>query len=124
MRYLTQTLLLAGGLALLPNAQAENAATGEQLYTRLCGACHSVDHNRIGPKHDNTFGRKVGSEPDYAYSAALSASQLVWDAQLLDRWLSNPQATIPGQKMFFSVADPDSRRLIIEYLQSIAQTKN
>lgn len=95
---------------------------GRELYQRRCGACHSIDANRIGPKHRNVFGRKAGSEPDYNYSGALAQSELIWNEQTLDQWLTNPEATIPGQKMGYRLSNAEERKAIIAYLRSQSQT--
>jgi cytochrome c2 len=44
-------------------------------------------------------------------------SGLTWDEALLDRWLSNPSALVPGTKMFFRIDDAQSRADIIAYLK-------
>jgi cytochrome c len=116
-------LLLAFALQVAAPAQAQtqtpalhgDPAHGQTLY-QACMGCHSLDDNDVGPKHRGVVGRKAGSVPDYAYSAALKASGLVWDPANLDRWLTNPQALVPGAKMFFSIADPQSRADVIAYL--------
>lgn len=95
---------------------------GRELYQRRCGACHSIETNRIGPKHRNIFDRKAGSEPDYTYSDALAQSALIWNEQTLDQWLSNPEATIPGQKMGYRLSNAEERKAIIAYLRSQSQT--
>jgi len=91
---------------------------GKTLYAN-CTSCHSIDDNDIGPKHRGVVGRKAGSAPDYAYSAALKASGIVWDQHTLDRWLTNPSALVPGTKMFFLVPDPQTRADIIAYLTEL-----
>jgi len=95
---------------------------GRELYQRRCGACHSIETNRIGPKHRNIFDRKARSEPDYTYSDALAQSALIWNEQTLDQWLSNPEATIPGQKMGYRLSNAEERKAIIAYLRSQSQT--
>lgn len=95
---------------------------GKELYQRRCGACHSIDANRIGPKHRHVFGREAGSQPDYNYSKALSQSDLVWNEQTLDQWLTNPEATIPGQKMGYRLSNAEERQAIIVYLRSQSKT--
>lgn len=112
----------AGLLALLLAAAATPAlagdpARGEQLYESRCIACHSLDANRVGPMHRGVYGRKAGSVPGFAYSPALTASSVVWTADTLDRWLTDPQSLIPGQRMNFRVALPDDRADIIAYLK-------
>jgi len=94
---------------------AGDAARGQGLY-QACSGCHSIDENDVGPRHRGVLGRRAGSLPDYAYSKALRDSQIVWDAPTLDRWLTGPQALVPGTKMFFSLPDAQMRADIIAYL--------
>jgi len=88
---------------------------GKTLYGG-CMGCHSLDDNDVGPAHRGVVGRKAASVPDYAYSAQLKASGIVWDPASLDRWLTNPQKMVPGAKMYYSVPDAQSRADIIAYL--------
>lgn len=90
---------------------------GAAAYDSRCGGCHSLDASRIGPMHRGVYGRKAGSVADFDYSPALRASGVVWEAASLDRWLSGPEAFIPGQRMGFSVSDPSARADIIAYLK-------
>jgi cytochrome c len=98
----------------------ETALKGDPQHGKVlyggCMGCHSLDDNDVGPLHRGVVGRKAGSVPDYAYSAALKASGIVWDPASLDRWLTNPQKLVPGAKMYYSVADAQSRADIIAYL--------
>jgi len=94
---------------------AGNSATGRMLY-QACTGCHSLDDNDVGPKHRGVVGRKAGTVPGYAYSAALKGSGLTWTPANLDRWLTNPQKLVPGAKMYFSIANPKQRADIIAYL--------
>lgn len=98
---------------------AADAARGQQLWESRCTGCHSLDENRIGPKHRGVFGRKAGSAADFSYSPALQKAGFAWDAAKLDAWLTNPQALVPGQRMNFRVAKPEDRADIIAYLRSL-----
>jgi len=95
-----------------------DAKRGQQLYESRCIGCHSIEDNRAGPAHKGVFGRKAGMAKGFDYSPALKASKLIWNERTLDRWLTNPEATIPGQKMGFSVPDALDRADIIEYLRT------
>jgi cytochrome c len=109
-------LIVSGAQAEEPRAlPAGDAARGQGLY-QACSGCHSIDENDVGPRHRGVLGRRAGSLPDYAYSQALRESQIVWDAANLDRWLTSPQALVPGAKMFFSLPDAQMRADIIAYL--------
>lgn len=112
--------VLVGGVSLLAvgaSAQASgDPARGATLYQTRCAACHSIDMNRIGPKHRGVVGRRAGAEPGFAYSAALAKSGLTWDVATLDRWLSGPPKLVPGTTMGIAIAAPTDRRDIIAYL--------
>jgi cytochrome c len=103
----------------VPAVADGDAAHGEELYNSRCVACHSPDANRVGPRHRGVVGRKAGSLLDFNYSKAVKGSDVVWDEQTLDRWLTNPQAFIPGQRMNFRVANPNDRADIIAYLKTL-----
>jgi cytochrome c len=120
--------MFAAGGSLLSNAQAPQPTSGTQIRTsgdavhgkvlyQGCAACHSIDENDIGPKHRGVLGRHAGSVPDYRYSAALKNSALIWDESVLDRWLTNPSALVPGTKMYFKLDDAQSRADVIAYLK-------
>lgn len=103
----TGTLLTAG------------AERGKKLYMAQCGACHSLDQNRVGPRHRGIVGRRAGSVPDFRYSPALQKLDLVWNADTLDTWLQNPSAVAPGTSMGFRVRKPEDRDAIISFLESM-----
>jgi cytochrome c len=105
-------------LAMQSTVAFADAARGKTLYESRCIGCHSIDANRVGPAHRGVVGRKVGSVADFEYSPALKDSKLVWDALLLQRWLTNPEALIPGQRMGYSVSDAKDRSDLVEYLQT------
>lgn len=105
----------AGQRAAAAGAPVGTAATGMRLY-QSCSGCHSIDQDDVGPRHRGVVGRRAGTVPGYAYSAALRNSGIVWTPRLLDRWLSGPQKLVPGTKMYFSVAKPQDRADIIAYL--------
>lgn len=100
-------------------ASAQDAARGRELYESRCGGCHSIEANRVGPMHRGVVGRRAGSVPDFGYSSALKSSAVVWSEATLDRWLADPEKTIPGQAMGYSVADPGDRKDLIAFLKSV-----
>ena len=110
-------------LAFTATVYAEgDSARGRKLFESRCIACHSIDRHRVGPALGEVFGRRAGSAPDYDYSAAVKRSEAVWTEQRLDRWLSNPEALIPGQKMGYTVNDAGDRADLIAYLRASART--
>lgn len=117
-RMIAALISVAGATPLSALADGD-AAHGRQIYESRCIACHSPDANRVGPMHRGVFGRKAGSVASYNYSNAVKASDVVWNDETLDQWLTNPQAFIPGQKMNFKVANPQDRADIIAYLKTL-----
>lgn len=114
-------LALAGACCLdvaeLRAATMGDAARGEQIYEAKCGACHSLDANRVGPAHRGVVGRKAGTAPGFAYSDALRKAGFRWTPQRLDRWLTDPSAYVPGSRMGFRLSEPQARADVIVYLQ-------
>ncbi|SDX25120.1 cytochrome c [Collimonas sp. OK242] len=118
-------LFLGLGLAVLMGfsgaaAAAGDAIRGQELYQTMCMSCHSIDYNGVGPAHKGLFGRKAGSHADYLYSPAVKSSDIVWTEKTLDKWLSNPEKLIPGQKMGFMVPAAKDRADLIAYLKKEA----
>lgn len=94
---------------------AGDPTRGRTVY-QICMGCHSLDDDDVGPRHRGVVGRVAGSVPGYAYSPALRNSHIVWDRDTLDRWLTNPQALVPGAKMFFAMPNAQDRADVIAYL--------
>lgn len=115
-----QAAALAVALALAAGAaRAADAERGARLYEARCGGCHSVDEHRVGPPHRGVFGRRAGGAAGFEYSPALARSRLVWNEATLDRWLADPEATIPGQTMGYRVEDARDRADLIAYLRGL-----
>ena len=108
----------AANLARFDNA-APDPTAGRKLFATVCGACHTLDRNKVGPPLDGVVGRKAGSVPGYPYSAALAHSGIVWTATTLDKWLAGPRQFIPGATMPLSIPDTVRRRDIIAYLETL-----
>ena len=113
MRPVLAALLLASAFP----AYAADAGRGATLYEERCTGCHSLDANRVGPKHRGVFGRKAGSVPDFRYSTGVANSTVIWDEATLDRWLTNPQGFIGGARMGFHVGEGADRADLIAYLK-------
>jgi len=93
---------------------------GETLFKKNCAICHTLEagKNKIGPSLAGVVGRKAGSVPGFAYSAANKSSGDVWNAQTLDTYLADPRKFMPGTKMVFAgLKNPDDRKALIEYLK-------
>jgi cytochrome c len=93
---------------------------GATLFANQCGTCHTVEHGappRQGPNLAGVVGRRAGSLPGFQYSPAFARADFVWDDARLDRWLTSPQAMLPGAVMLYHQSDPKVRQLIIAWLK-------
>ncbi|MFO1326651.1 MAG: c-type cytochrome [Rubrivivax sp.] len=98
---------------------AGDARRGEQAYEARCGGCHALAEHRVGPRHAGLAGRRAGSEPGYDYSPALRASGIVWGADTLERWIADPEALVPGQRMGYRVGDAALRADLVAWLMTL-----
>ncbi len=99
-----------------------DAATGRQVYKK-CQACHSLEvgKNALGPSLAGIIGKKSGEVPNYNYSPAMKAANLVWDAATLDAYLLSPSKLVPGNKMpFAGLKTENERKDVIAYLAATA----
>ncbi len=119
LRRLTLTALALATPALAQPPAKGDPAAGEQAFQNLCAMCHLAEGGGQGPSLVGVSGRKAGSAPGFAYSPALAASNVTWDAPHLDLYLENPQAAIPGAAMPFALADAKTRADIIAYLGTL-----
>ena len=94
-----------------------STSRGAEIYENKCGACHSLDQNRIGPRHRGVYGRHSASLTDFNYTPALRKLNVTWNATTLDRWLQNPTAMAPGTAMGFRLASAQERADVIAYLK-------
>ena len=90
---------------------------GRFVFEKRCTGCHAQTQDREGPHLAGVYGRSSGSVPGFDYSDALRKSHLVWSDATLDRWLTDPDAFVPGNNMDFHVASPQERADLIRFLQ-------
>ena len=76
-----------------------------------CAGCHSVEKgmDSVGPSLYGIVGRRVSTEEGFSYSSAMKKQKFVWTENLLNRFIANPQAMIPGTTMTYS-GMPDARQ--------------
>lgn len=114
--------MVAGAVALSsPAFAAGDAAAGEKVFKK-CAVCHAIGpnaKNRVGPELNGIIGRKSGTAPGYNYSKAMKGAGITWNAAILKKYIANPKAVVPGNKMAFpglkSAAEEDN---LIAYLSS------
>jgi cytochrome c len=105
-------------------AKAVDLAAAEQQFKTSCGVCHAAvegEPPRQGPNLHNVYGRSAGTIADFKYSPALKSGGWVWDEATLDPWIEDPQAAHPGTFMNYRQANPEKRKLVIEYLKSLVK---
>jgi cytochrome c len=95
-------------------------ARGEKIYDR-CMACHAIERDRTGPRHEGLIGRRVGSVPGFNYSPAMrkaGKAGMVWNEATLDKFLENPTKFLPGTRMGYAgVKDAQERADLIAFLK-------
>ena len=109
---------------LIDVAHAESdAARGEALF-KECAACHKLaaGANEVGPSLHGIFARKAGELADFRYSPAMKRSGVSWTPETLDKYLADPQAFIPANRMPYSgMSNASDRADLIAYLQKATQ---
>jgi cytochrome c len=93
---------------------------GKALFEKRCTGCHALTQNHEGPRLLGVYGRTTGSVPGFPYSDALRNANTVWNEQSLEKWLTDPDAFLPGNNMDFLLARPQERKDVISYLELIA----
>jgi cytochrome c len=113
-------------LVLLPvvTARADgDAARGEARF-QDCAACHKLEAgaNNVGPSLHGIFTRKAGEIADFRYSPAIKRSGIVWTPEMLDKFITDPQALVPGNRMpYAGMANASDRADLIAYLSKASQ---
>jgi cytochrome c2 len=123
-------LLLVAGVAALAAATvgpvtlawAADAPHGKMVFQEQCGLCHTagaVGEAGLGPDLTGVVGRKAGAgDATFSYTDALAKSGITWAPDSLDKFLSDPQAMVPGTAMPISLADPKDRADVVSFLAS------
>ena len=127
MKFCAQQLAIACMLS--GAATAQTAQSNDELelaFNGHCRECHAFDKgdNRLGPTLYGVVGRKAGAVPNFAYSDTVKNSGITWDEATLDKWITDPEAVLPGNNMgviFGGVDDPAERAKIIAFLKQDTQ---
>jgi cytochrome c len=100
---------------------AASPARGGVVFRSRCSACHAVTAGtkKIGPSLFGVVGRRAGSAPAFPYSPALKKSALIWSQATLDRYLTDPKATVPMTSMAVKLPDAKQRNDLIAYLGTL-----
>jgi cytochrome c len=115
------TLALLMTLLLVGVARADGDAGRGEARFQDCAACHKLeaDANNVGPSLHGIFARKAGEIADFRYSPAIKRSGIVWTPETLDKFITDPQALVPANRMpYAGMAGADDRADLIAYLQN------
>ncbi|HEY1259020.1 MAG TPA: cytochrome c family protein [Stellaceae bacterium] len=117
-RLVLSILLLFGAVA--PGLAADVEA-GKVVFKK-CALCHTNEKgkNKVGPSLFGIVGRKSASLTNYNYSDAMKKFDHVWTPELLNTYLTDPHAEVPGTKMIFpGLKDAADRANVITYLETL-----
>jgi len=108
--------------AAITTLEPASGTDGAGLFSTQCAGCHNVDDgmsHRLGPDLFGIVGRAVGQAQGFDdYSPAMKSQTGNWDEARLDRFLQQPQTSVPGTSMAFpGVPDAAQRKAVIEYLK-------
>lgn len=115
-------LALAALFAAAAPASAADAEAGARVFRTQCGACHVVEagKNRVGPSMAGIVGRKSGTVEGFRYSAANKGADITWTPEVLDTYLTNPKAVVPGTTMaYVGLRNATQRADLIAYLETL-----
>ena len=112
------------GADAVTGAAVDLVATGEAAFA-VCSGCHVAEAGEpsmAGPNLYGVLGREAGALDDFAYSDALASSEITWDNETLDRYLTNPPGYVEGTTMVAGgVSDGETRAAIVAYLRSLSE---
>jgi len=98
---------------------AQDKAAGENAFQK-CQPCHSIGQSsakKLGPALNGLEGRTSGTIEGYAYSEANKDAKVVWSDATFRIYISNPKASMPGNKMPFpGIKDEQEIRDLWAYL--------
>jgi cytochrome c len=110
----TAMLIAAAGVAWADG----DAERGAKRYEE-CASCHTLERtqNTLGPSLYGVFSRKAGTLADYRYSPAMKRSGITWTPEAIDAFLTDPQATVPANRMpYAGLTDAVARADLIAFL--------
>ena len=115
------SIALAAGTILVAMLAASDGksdlAAGRTAFGKRCTGCHALDHEKAGPRLAGVVGRKAGAVPAFPYSDALKKTAVIWNEEVLDKWLADPDNVIPDADMTFRLDNASERAAIIAYLK-------
>jgi cytochrome c len=103
---------------------ADDLTAARELTVRQCSQCHTFDKGEKhgqGPNLFGLLGREAAAAPGFVYSDGIKEALKgqVWDAALLDRWLTDTLSVAPKAQMVYFQDDPKVRAKLIRFLESL-----
>jgi cytochrome c len=116
----TFLIICSFGAALMGSpAVAADASHGKVLF-EACAACHTEKPDAIGPSLKGVVGRKAAALDDFRYSGPMRRANLTWDDANLRAYITDPQATVKGNRMpFGGLRDPGDVDDVVAYLKTL-----
>jgi cytochrome c len=114
-------------LAALQGCSSSDKPVDGAAAFQKCASCHQVGAHAqggFGPQLNGLFGRRAGSTPDYAYSAAMKASNIVWNEQTLAAFLRDPDKVVPDTKMrFWGIGNERELKALLVHLRTFQDVR-
>lgn len=94
---------------------------GAEVF-KACIACHTLsedDGNRAGPTLHGIMGRRIATQPGYAFSPALKQLEIIWSKETVAKLFEiGPMAYTPGTKMPEQVITrAEDRQALVDFLE-------
>jgi cytochrome c len=119
----TLCLMIAAALAASAGtAAADDVKAGEAVFKRSCAVCHAAEagKNKAGPSLAGVVGRKAGAVEGFKYSDAMKNRGLTWSNDTLDKYLADPKAFMPGNRMVYpGLKNEADRKAVVDYLDTL-----
>jgi cytochrome c len=110
---LMMTLLTVGA------ARADGDPVRGEARFQECAACHKLEAgaNEVGPSLHGVFTRRAGELADFRFSPAMKRSGIVWTPETLEKYIADPQAMVPANRMpYAGMTGANDRADLIAYL--------
>jgi len=111
-------------LLLTVAARADGDPVRGEARFQDCAACHRLEAgvNEVGPSLHGIFTRKAGELKGFRYSPAMKRSDVTWTPETLEKYLADPQAMIPANRMpYAGMANASDRADLVAYLLKATQ---
>lgn len=122
-------LSLAATVA-LSSASAMAKSSGEKLFKKKCGVCHSMEpgKHKLGPSLAGIVGRAAGTVEGFKKYKAMKGAKFTWDEATLDSWITDQKKFLKANKdivgntktsMSAKIKKEKDRKAIIDYLNGV-----